>query len=408
MKKQGLWFRRFIFLLIFLFVMPFMGYHVVSALTDPIGTVNAVLYTVETVTCLDGWFVRDEVPLPSPSEAFTVQAETGCRLAKGDSVALTYGSDADMQKDKEIRALTEQLDSLVAIHQVSTQPIDLLEMDRAISDKLLDFLALRDTGLLRGLGEKSGELKNLLLERSYAYGNGRDISLEVTELSKRIDSLRESMGDARGVVSAPVSGVYCAWTDGYESVLTPELLDNANCEKFADSVQCERVPADRQGMGCISQGFQWYYAALAPRKELGELVTGKTVTLRVDGLQCYEARVRRISDDGEDGDDLCLLVLEGDRHLADLVSLRNVPAEILWESTTGIRVPREAVRLDEEGRMGVLCLVFEQQRFKAIDILLERDNYYLVAHKPGDSAALLPGDQVIVRGKGLSDGKVVR
>jgi len=39
---------------------------------------------------------------------------------------------------------------------------------------------------------------------------------------------------------------------------------------------------------------------------------------------------------------------------------------------------------------------------------LERDNYYLAEYYPGESGALLPGDEIIVAGKGLSDGRVLR
>ncbi|MCL2748387.1 MAG: hypothetical protein FWE59_07015 [Oscillospiraceae bacterium] len=405
MKNQGLWVKRAIFLVLFIFVMSYMSYHVVNALTDPVGTVSVFLQTAETVTPLDGWFVRDEAVIGEPGGIWELMAETGQRLAKGDALALTYQDAQTLQAYNEIHELTSRLARLEIISQLDADPVNVGEMDSAIHDALVELLDARDAGLLHGAAGQAVALRALLYKRSIIFEGGQDQNALAQDLETQLQAAQARIGDAQGAVASPDSGIFCAETDGYEAILTPQNLDTLTA-KTVLALADRAVAPSASAMGRLARGFSWYYVAVVPQEKLmGAMSVGGSLKLRVDNRITCDVRVYRKETD-KSGD--CLLILEGDAYMAELITLRNAHCEILWGAQYGLRVPREAVRVNNDGKAGVYCMIFSQQKFKPVEILLERDNYYLVSYKPERTGALLPGDEVIVRGKDLYDGKVLK
>ena len=404
MKKQGVWVTRFIFLILFVFVMAFMGFHVVGALSNPVGTVGAVLYTTETTIELNGWFVRDEMLVPEPDGIWELQVEDGRRVAKSDTLALTYRDTSVQRENEEARVLEARLEQLRDISRFSADLADVSELDILIQDAAIELISSCDTGVISDLDVRSMTFKSLLYKRSYTYEGGRDVAVLIEELSDRLDRTRIQADNALGRVEAPISGAFCAQVDGYESLLTPTAMDEMDVGEFLDITRrSPSVPTSY--VGKLARGFSWYYAVVLPEGDVGRMEPGDALVLRLsEGADLtLKAHVHRISS-AQNG--RCLLVLQGDEKLSRLVSLRNTPSEIVQETYTGVRVPREAVRLDNEGRTGVYCLVINQLKFKPVEIVLERDGYYIVAYQSEANNTLLPGDEVVVKGKDLFDGKI--
>jgi len=404
MKKQGIWVNRFVFLILFVFVMAFMGYHVVSAMSNPVGTVNAVLYTVETVTSLDGWFVRDEAVVPAPDGIWELKAVTGQRMGKLDTLALTYQNAAALRDDTASRALAVRIEQLKAVSRGASDLVNVSELDGQILDAVVNLASVGDTGAMDSLDDRSVTLKTLMYKRSYTYEDGQDIGALIDDLTAQLEQSRAQTGDAVGSVEAPVSGTFCEQTDGYEQLLTPDVLDGLTAGDFLNITR-QRPSAPSDCLGKLAQGFNWYYAAVISEADAKGLAVGDMLSLRLDASMTLSARVNRLA---VDADGRRLLVLEGSDNLSALVSLRHAPADVIWSSSTGLRIPRESVRLDGDGKPGVYCLQYNQVKFKPVTILLERDNYYLVYYDPANSGGLLPGDEVVIRAKDLFDGKIIQ
>ena len=171
--------------------------------------------------------------------------------------------------------------------------------------------------------------------------------------------------------------------------------------------------------------------------ELNDLAAGDRVTLRFQtGLdQDLTMKVERISD--EDGGQR-LVILSSDKYMNLTTLLRHQNAQIIFESFSGIRVPRSAVRIlwedvkDEDGNTvlksdgtplqqqitGVYCLWGNTARFKPVDILWQEDSYMVVVPSESrlaqytqatskESRRLRPGDELIIAAEDLYDGKVI-
>ena len=127
----------------------------------------------------------------------------------------------------------------------------------------------------------------------------------------------------------------------------------------------------------------------------------------------------------EDGS--CLVILSSSRALAETSLLRRQTVELIFDSVTGIRVPklavREGLRTTEDPETGeeittqvtvVFVLTGAQAEEKEVEILADDGDYYLVQavlpEIPTDSqirSAFRAGDQVLISSEELYNGKVI-
>ena len=87
--------------------------------------------------------------------------------------------------------------------------------------------------------------------------------------------------------------------------------------------------------------------------------------------------------------------------------LRQQSADVVFNSYQGLRVPKDAVRVEDGGQTGVYVLEGATARWKPITILHDNGESYVVELDKTSTANLWPGDEVIIHAKNLYDGKVV-
>ena len=268
------------------------------------------------------------------------------------------------------------------------------------------------------------DLRSLVLKRDYTYSETEDLSGQITELSGQISALRAQAASSTRRITAPEAGLYSAVVDGYERVLTPDMLESLTPSSLTALQADESV---RSEVGKLILGDAWYYAAVVSEADAQTLSEGKSLHLRFSKSveQDLPVSVYHVSA-AESG--RVVIVLRGTSYLPELTLLRQQSAEVILGSVSGIRVPREALRaekttLDENGQAvtteqaGVYCLVGMEARFKPVEVVYSGDGFALV-RSAYDTAAgdltgsqevarLRAGDQVIIAGRDLYDGKVL-
>ena len=98
-------------------------------------------------------------------------------------------------------------------------------------------------------------------------------------------------------------------------------------------------------------------------------------------------------------------------------ALRNYPKHLardgnrpVLKTYEGLRLPSSALRMDEDGVLGVYCVAGITARFKPVTVVYRGDGYTLVQPLPDAPAAsqLRRGDEVIITAARLENGVVVR
>ena len=281
---------------------------------------------------------------------------------------------------------------------------------------LIAFRGAMTTDNLSAAEEPGNNLRSAVLKRSFAYSGTDSLDAAITQLQSQISALTASAGSGTTRITAPESGLFSSLVDGYETVLTPESLETMTPADYRTI-----TPQQPSGScGKMVYGTQWYFVTLMATEDMGKMAEGDTVTLRFqNGLdRDLTMTVHSISEEDRGQK---LVILSSENYLGLTTLLRHQNAQIIFDSYTGLRVPRSAVRIltetitDEDGTeltektTGVYCLWGSAARFKPVDIVWQEESYILVTPAEGASSTrtLRAGDEAITAAADLFDGKVI-
>lgn len=209
--------------------------------------------------------------------------------------------------------------------------------------------------------------------------------------------------DTREIIAGE-SGLFSASVDGYEHVgpsalaqLTPGGLDRLFAEKAGTD----------GSLGKLIRGTRWYFAATMDAADAERL--GRSGSVTVNFQKSYkksmEMEIESVSA-AEGGQ--CVVVFSCDHSLAETSVLRHLSAEVAFGAISGLSIPREAVRLDEEGETCIYLLTGYRAEKVPVEILAEFGSSYIVADGSVSGTVLRAGAEVIVKANDLYDGKIVQ
>ena len=423
MKDRALG-TKFLLALVTLGVLAYFGIQAFRYFTDPLATTAAYAYSVDRSVSLSGYVVRQELVLEDSGGLLRLQRTEGERVSAGGTVALVYSDQASLDRQTELASLEARLEQLQFAQQAAQGAEVSLKLDTQILQGILDLRGALAADRLDKAETYGQDLRSLVLKRDYTYSETEDLSGQITELSGQISALRAQAASSTRRITAPEAGLYSAVVDGYERVLTPDMLESLTPSSLTALQADESV---RSEVGKLILGDAWYYAAVVSEADAQTLSEGKSLHLRFSKSveQDLPVSVYHVSA-AESG--RVVIVLRGTSYLPELTLLRQQSAEVILGSVSGIRVPREALRaekttLDENGQAvtteqaGVYCLVGMEARFKPVEVVYSGDSFALVRSiydtAAGDLtgsqevARLRAGDQVIIAGRDLYDGKVL-
>jgi hypothetical protein len=193
--------------------------------------------------------------------------------------------------------------------------------------------------------------------------------------------------------------------DGYENVLTPDSLTDLTPSVLASWEGTQETVDDKSNIGKLIDSQTWYYATTMDEEDAQRM--GSTVTLRFtsDFTDEITMTVKSISQ-AEDGQ--VAVVFSTNKYLTQTTQLRYQSADLVYDSTTGLRVPLSAIQVDENGQQGVYVITGTQHEWKPVNVIYRDSEFCLVeSTEEGKATALHSGDTVVVKGKNIEDGKVI-
>lgn len=425
-KKSGIG-TKLLMAALFLGVAAYFGIQAFQYLDDPLGVTLAYRYEVEQTVDMTGFVVREERVLPDEGGGLLrIQRAEGERVAAGGTVASVYADQASLDRQEEIDSLESRVEQLQYAQDLALAAETTRKLDAQIVQNLLEYRRFLAADRLYDAESAALELRALVLKRDYSDAGNGDVDLQLQELGARLLELRsQSEGSVRRV-TAPEAGLYSAEVDGYETVLTPAVLDGL-APSGLSALTADPAAVSRTGK--LVLGDEWYYAAVLPFEDavaLQELQGNGTLNLRFSKGVDRDLPVT-LESIGPREDGRVVAIFRGNAYLRELTLLRQQRAQIITGVLSGIRVPRESLRaerawLDEDGktaaesRTGIYCLVGREARFKPVDVVYSGESFALVEPAPDLDPAeerdarriIRPGEQVIVSARGLFDGKVLQ
>lgn len=393
----------------------FLVLQMLARILSGVDTTPAIRVTADDSFTGTGWFFRNEVVVQGvSSETVKHIVHSGEKVQKNAALAVVYTDTAALEASKEMSMLDDQIELLTSAMQSTTSGGDTSKLDKQIASQMSALSSKAQDGVVTGIQTETVDLRNLCLRRSASELDGAALSAQLSTLTTQRNSLEQQLSGRSTTIASPASGYFSDIVDGLEGELTQERLDALTVEdiKELEESYAETTENSEKQLGKIIQDFRWYFAMVVPVDELENVEVGDSLNLRFSQVE-DDIPVTVYDIHKEKGTDEAVLIVSGMEITPELVTMRRQEAELIFNTYTGIQVPKSAVKIntDADGnqQQGVYILAGNMSRFKPIDILYEADTYYVV--KQGTSSedtGLVAGDNIIVKARGLEDSKVIK
>lgn len=408
---KGFWVKTAVFLAVAGFI-GYIGYQAYAAANPKLETEQALPYTFQDKISAEAYIVRDEEVVITDVEGVrSFAVESGTRVQKGGVIANIFTSEEQAGIQQQIDDLEDSIRSLQSLNSegsVAAGDIDgVTTLIQNEMEQLHDSLEHRS---YHRVSEQKEKLLELLNKKQLIVGDVSDFSETIAALKAEQDRLKGQMIAQPQAITTDKAGYFLSYVDGYEGMLSfddAEKLTVSGLNELMEAAPGE-IPAG--AVGKIVQDFEWRIILKLTRPQAESLSAAlpKNGTVRIDiptaGSTQIPAKLLNLSYEGDEA----VAVLSCNYMSEELSEIRKETVEITVGTYTGARVDSEAVRFVDDVE-GVYTVVGLRLVYKPVNVLYTGRDFVICEFKsqPG-TTDLRMYDEIVLKGKNLYDGKVIR
>lgn len=399
---------KFMAVLLSLFLIGYAGYQAWVFFYTPYKTEIAVTYSVNESIHVDGIAIRTETVIEDQyGGSVSYIHEDAERVLKNKPVAYAHASSDTVEKMERANILKKEI---TLLEEASNGVSQLYGSSEFINDQIGNSVFAYSNAIASGNYSSFSEIKDDFLlsvnKKASITGEPNKFEERTMLLKAEYDELINDINsDEASTVTSPKTGYFVSSVDGFENIINKETLFEKTVSEIEDIIEMEIVPSEEK-IGKIADNYKWYYVFSVSSEDSERFKVGKKVTVNFDGikeplkLEIYE----KIEDDSSEN---VIIVLYSGTFTAEVASLRQINADIVFGSISGLRISSDSVRFNDQQQMGVFILDRNEVKFRAIDIIYTGNGYNIVKWNQGTKNALQLFDEVFVGGNDLYVGKVI-
>ena len=403
MKTSG--FIKFIVAVIAIIVVVLLAFQLYNYFFLTIKTEYAVKATMEDSFKVSGVVCRDEQLYNKETEGYyDITIANGSKVSKGGVIAGIYSKEEDVKAKEQIRLLQAQIDEYnAAISVKSSYSGDSSLYEQNIQDALSGYSGALQNGDSFAVQQALESFEKQVLIKEIISGEKTDYQQIISNLYAQIETLEASINGGVEKVVAERAGFFTTEVDGFESSITPDKMLQITPNDFNNLCAeiTKGVEKPQNLLGKVVQGYSSDFYFVAPISSMSDYRMGDTIYLQFPSVS-YEkikCKIILLSKDGEN----VLVGVSCDKAQTGLLSSRNLEANVITKTYSGIRVDKESIRI-VDGEKGVYTKVGSIVKFKKVNILYMGTTYALVE----DSIdGVVNFDEVIIGGRDIYDGKIL-
>ena len=416
--KQGKPLITLVILILAATVAIYFAAYIYNALDDPYRTTQVYAYTSYDSVTVEGLVVREARVLPAQPGILEITRAEGETVGTGQEIALVYRDSQAQANQVQIEELEMEIELLEYAIDQGGDLDSAARLDEDILQAVVGLRASYALGDCTQLRDQVMNVKSSVLKRGYTYGEGltpADLTARLRQLKEELTVLTRQSARATTRVTAPEPGVFSSLVDGYESLLTPDTvlqLTPSALQELIDNPAGEESGA----LGKLLTSNTWYFAANLPKQSAERLTDGKTATLRFSGELNREVEMT-VEQIGPTEQNKTLVVFSSSRYLILTTLLRCQTVELIFDRWSGLRIPKQALHLEEVTRtddktgepvsvqiLAVYALVNGHAELREVEIVHEGEDYYVVRSVGTGPKVLRAEDTIITEATGLQDG----
>lgn len=394
--------------LLSVFLIVYAGYQAFVFFYNPYRTEIAVTYSVNEAIHVEGIAVRTETVIEDQyGGSVSYIHEDAAKVLRNKPVAYAHASADTVSKMERAAELEKEISLLEEASSGVSQLYGSSEfINDQIGNSVLVYSGVIANGSYSDFSSAKDELLLSINKKTSITGEDNKFEERIALLKAEYDELQlEINSDEAKTVTSPKTGYFISSVDGFENIINKESLFEKSVLEIEEIINQDIVTAEPK-LGKIADNYKWYYVVSVSPEEAERFTVGKSVTVNFDGiddsvnLEIYE----KLEDESSEN---IIIVLLCKTFTEELASLRQVSADIVFSTISGLRVSSDAVRFDEKQQMGVFILDRGEVKFRAIDIVYAGNGYNIVRWSQGNKNMLQLFDEVFVGGNDLYVGKVI-
>lgn len=400
--------------LIFVFLVVFLLISIFFRSGNSVSTYTALNGKIEEYVLADGYIFRDQELISSPTDGyFECLADEGDRVNDGSTIAAVYKSAVDPAVTEEISQLKTKIADLEKDETAADiYSANAVKIELNISEEAQKLTQVRDNNNFSDIVSIKHSVDDYIANKQYAVEGGKTKEDRLSEMKARLDELESSINGEREYIYAPRAGIFSSKIDGYEDVLGIEMMGDAT-PRYINGISKNNVTVgttvtNGENVCKIIDNYEWYFVGLISEKEAENFKVDQSISIKFYDLSdsMVSGTVKAISKP-EDGK--VAITVYSTRYIDSIYTTSKVSAELLTESSEGIKVPSSSLRVID-GQQGVYVVRLGVARFVPVELLYNNKEWAII--KPVISTSyeehLEVYDEIIINTKGIEDGKVVR
>lgn len=401
MKKQGEFYLKLTSILLAVLLAVFLLCSIFLRSGEDYTTVAPVYCEVGDGLTVSGFVVRSEELLVSSKPYPVAALSEGQRVGSSQTVAYGCTTEDAARDQRKLLELQTQRDRLLFAAEGTS---DLSAADASIAANIIRLSAQTVSQSFSRMQATCAALEPYILQRSLTGNDAARTQARLSNLDEDIAALRALCAEEAVPITVSQAGYFSLVTDGFEGVLTPELLEGMSLSDLR-ALDSRRAAVPERTIGRLIFGQKWYLVCELPEGAADRCAVGDTLLLTLLGeeMTAQPVQIERLV---ADPDRASLLVVSCSERLQDVTALRAVTASLSFHSYEGLRVPKEAVR-EEDGETGVYVLIGAKARWKPVEILFEYKDYYILRQETAGTDGLRADDAVILTEEPIQDGSVI-
>ena len=398
--------------LLSLLLLAYVGYQIFQSLYSNVTVESVVPYSVYETIETQVIAIRTEQPVEAEvgDKHLFYALNNGDRISKGGTIAELFDDESAAGIQRRLEMLNEDIALLENVEALGENGYSSLEaINQQLSSAALAVSVRMHETTTEGLRSLRSQLLSLLNKRQVVVGTGTDFTDQLAILREQRSRLENQLRSATGSVLSPVAGYFINTVDGYETYFPTDEEEIAALTPAAIKEALNAHPtAPSDCVGKVAGDFGWYLACVIPGDQSARLTPGGTLKVRLPFVT-GEAISTKVLAVNSDASGEAAVLLRCNLMSEELASVRIQTAQLLLTEHSGMRLPDKALQFDKENRTGAYVRIGTTISFRYVTVAYhdEKDGYSICEITDEDGYVKLY-DDVIVGGKNLYDGKVVR
>ena len=390
-------------------LLVYVGYQAYQMLFSSIQTETVYAYSEYKTVDTQGLVIRSETPVTaSKTSGYVYYSVTnGERVAKGGKIASVYKNEEDALAYRQLQQLDAEIADLKTINtQGTANRVNLELINKQMSYQMSELVQAAHAPRTGDLRDAHTELLSLMNKQQITTGKVSGFSDYISSLQKQRNSLSSSHAGAQSAITSPVAGYFVSEVDGYEQTLD---YTKATTMQVADiqKALAEKPKVDSsQYLGKVVGDYEWHMTCVVPESDAVHLRNGTSLTVLMPFVS-DEAIPMEVVATNSDKKGSVAVIFKCAQMSEVLSSVRSETVQIQIERYEGLRVPKNALVFDKNNEAGVYVRVGNTATFRKVEILYSAAEYS-ICKSSSESGSLKLYDDIIVGGKGLYDGKIIR